>query len=73
MEEAKRATLVTVNLTADDGEVVSYAIPHSAGIRVKEGDIVKKGDMLTDGALYPQDVIRIRSVHAVYDLSLIHI
>ena len=67
MEEAKRATLVTVNLTADDGEVVSYAIPHSAGIRVKEGDIVKKGDMLTDGALYPQDVIRIRGVHAVYD------
>ena len=67
MEEAKRANLCALNITADDGEVVSYAIPFSAGIRVKDGDTVKKGQMLTDGALYPQDVLRVRGVHAVYD------
>ncbi|MCI5928113.1 MAG: DNA-directed RNA polymerase subunit beta', partial [Pseudoflavonifractor capillosus] len=67
VEEAKRATLLNVTITADDGEVVTYAIPNSAGIRVKDGDTVKKGDALTDGALYPQDVIRIRGVHAVYN------
>ena len=67
IEEAKRATLLNVTITADDGEVVTYAIPNSAGIRVKDGDTVKKGDALTDGALYPQDVIRIRGVHAVYN------
>ncbi len=67
LEEAKRATLVNVTITAPDGEVVSYALPHAAGIRVQDGDEVKKGDMLTEGALYPQDVIRIRGIHAVYD------
>ena len=67
LEEARRATLVNVTITADDGEVVTYALPHSAGIRVKDGDMVAKGDMLTDGALYPQDVLRVRGIHAVYD------
>ena len=67
LEEARRATLVNVTITADDGEVVTYALPHSAGIRVKDGDMVTKGDILTDGALYPQDVLRVRGIHAVYD------
>src|SRR5699024_8280039 len=30
MEEAKRATLCNDTITADDGEVVTYAIPYSA-------------------------------------------
>jgi len=67
VEEAKRATMANVTITADDGEVVTYTLPYAAGIRVKDGDTVQKGDMLTAGALYPQDVIRIRGIHAVYD------
>ncbi|MCC8123042.1 MAG: DNA-directed RNA polymerase subunit beta' [Oscillospiraceae bacterium] len=67
LEEGKRSALCTLTITADDGEVVSYSIPYNAGIRVKDGDTVEKGLALTDGALYPQDVIRIRGVHAVYD------
>ena len=38
-----------------------------AGLRVKDGDTVEKGFALTEGALYPQDVLRVRGVHAVYD------
>lgn len=67
MEDAKRGGMVTVTITADDGEVVSYPLPHNSGIRVKDGDTTHKGDMLTDGALYPADVLRIRGIHAVYD------
>ena len=67
MEEAKRATLCNVTITADDGEVVTYALPHSAGIRVKDGDKVVKGQELTDGALSPHDVLRIRGVDAVHN------
>ena len=67
MEEAKRSAMCNMTITADDGEVVSYALPYSGGIRVQNGDRVEKGFALTDGALYPQDVIRIRGVHAVYD------
>ena len=53
MEEAKRATLCNVTITADDGEVVTYALPYSAGLRVKDGDQVVKGQELTDGACLP--------------------
>ena len=67
LEEAKRATLCNVTITADDGEVVTYAIPHSAGIRVKAGDKVVKGQELTDGALSPHDVLRVRGVDAVHN------
>ncbi|MDD6160231.1 MAG: DNA-directed RNA polymerase subunit beta', partial [Oscillospiraceae bacterium] len=67
LEETKRATLCNVTITADDGEVVSYAIPYSAGIRVKNGDYVQKGVELTDGALSPHDVLRIRGVDAVHN------
>ncbi len=67
MEEAKRATLCNVTITADDGEVVTYTLPYSAGIRVKAGDTVTKGDMLTDGALSPHDVLRVRGVDAVHN------
>ncbi len=67
VEEGRRANMANVTITADDGEVVTYALPVNSGIRVKDGDTVEKGAMLTDGALYPQDVLRIRGVHAVYD------
>ena len=67
LEETKRTTLCNVTITADDGEVVTYALPYSAGIRVKDGDEVKKGQRLTDGALSPHDVLRIRGVDAVHN------
>ncbi len=67
IEEGKRSNMVNVTITADDGEVVTYALPVNSGIRVKDGDEVAKGTMLTDGALYPQDVLRVRGIHAVYD------
>ena len=66
LEEAKRNAICNVTITANDGEVVSYALPY-AGLRVKDGDTVEKGFALTEGALYPQDVLRVRGVHAVYD------
>ncbi|NLF34838.1 MAG: DNA-directed RNA polymerase subunit beta', partial [Clostridiales bacterium] len=65
IEETKRANVCSLTITADDGEVVSYSLPYSSGIRVKEGDTVEKGEELTDGALSPHDVLRIRGVAAV--------
>jgi DNA-directed RNA polymerase subunit beta' len=67
VEEAKRGGMCSVTITAPDGEVVTYALPYSAGIRVKDGDTVEKGVEITDGALYPQDVLRIRGVSAVHN------
>ena len=66
LEEAKRNSMCNVTITADDGEVVTYLLPY-AGLRVKDGDVIEKGFALNDGALYPQDVLRVRGIHAVYD------
>ncbi|MCI9549597.1 MAG: DNA-directed RNA polymerase subunit beta', partial [Oscillospiraceae bacterium] len=67
VEETKRTTLCNLTITADDGEVVTYAVPYSSGIRVKNGDRVTKGQRLTDGALSPHEVLRIRGVDAVHN------
>jgi DNA-directed RNA polymerase subunit beta' len=66
IEDAKRANILNVTITADDGEVVTYAIPANAGLRVTDGDTVTKGDMMTDGALSPHEVLRIRGTDAVH-------
>ena len=62
IEETKRNVMCNLTITADDGEVVTYALPYSAGIKVKHGDIVPKGEQLTEGALSPHEVLRIRGL-----------
>ena len=62
IEETKRNVMCNVTITADDGEVVTYALPYSSGIKVKEGELVEKGVELTEGVLSPHDVLRIRGL-----------
>ncbi|MBQ7345714.1 MAG: DNA-directed RNA polymerase subunit beta', partial [Oscillospiraceae bacterium] len=44
-----------------------YQVPYSVGLKVQHGKKVLKGEPITDGALYPQDVLRISGVEAVQD------
>ena len=67
IEETKRNIMCNVTITADDGEVVTYALPYAAGLRVKDGDVVAKGDQLTEGALSPHEVLRIRGLSACHN------
>ena len=62
IEETKRNVMCNLTITADDGEVVTYALPYSAGIKVKDGERVEKGFQLTEGALSPHEVLRIRGL-----------
>jgi len=65
LEETRKNSIIQITVTnPDDGEIKAYPVPYSAGIRVKDGDTVQKGDMLTDGALNPHDVMRIRGKDA---------
>ena len=59
--------MCNVTITANDGEVVTYALPYSAGLRVKDGDTVEKGFQLTEGALSPHEVLRIRGLSACHN------
>ena len=63
IEEAKKGVMYDISVIADDGETFVYTVPHSAGILVKAGDRVQKGQEITSGALNPHDVLRIRGVN----------
>ncbi len=56
-----------ITITADDGETKDYLVPFSVGLKVADGKYVEKGAPICDGALYPQDVLRISGTEAVQD------
>ncbi len=60
MEETHKGALMQITVTnPEDGDMRVYSVAHSSGIRVKEGDTVHRGDMLTSGALNPHDIMAI--------------
>jgi len=67
IDDTHRTALRNITITADDGEVKTYQVPYSVGLKVAHGKVVEKGQPITDGALYPQDVLRISGVEAVQD------
>ena len=63
IEETKKGALFAISImNEEEGETRVYTVPHSAGILVKAGDHVDKGQELTSGALNPHEVLRIRGV-----------
>ena len=67
IDDTHRTALRNITVTAEDGEVKTYQVPYSVGLKVSHGKTVQKGEPITDGALYPQDVLRISGVEAVQD------
>ena len=67
IDDTHRTALRNITITAEDGEVKVYQVPYSVGLKVSHGKTVLKGEPITDGALYPQDVLRISGVEAVQD------
>ncbi|MBE6978716.1 MAG: DNA-directed RNA polymerase subunit beta', partial [Ruminococcaceae bacterium] len=67
IDDTRRTALRNITVTAEDGEVKVYQVPYSVGLKVTHGKTVMKGEPITDGALYPQDVLRISGVEAVQD------
>ena len=67
IDDTHRTALRNITVTAEDGEVKVYQVPYSVGLKVQHGKEVQKGQPITDGALYPQDVLRISGVEAVQD------
>jgi len=60
IEETRKNAMISIVVSNEnDGEVRTYQTPYFSGIRIKNGDTVKAGDKLTEGALNPHDVMRI--------------
>ena len=53
-----------VIITSDD-DSKAYLIPFGSRLCVKEGDEVEAGDEITEGSIYPQDIMRIKGPEGV--------
>ncbi|MEN6471999.1 MAG: DNA-directed RNA polymerase subunit beta' [Clostridiaceae bacterium] len=60
-EGKKREVLIT----NEDGESDKYAITFGSKLAVKDGDYVEAGDVLTDGPINPNDILKIKGVKGV--------
>ncbi|MBQ9523461.1 MAG: DNA-directed RNA polymerase subunit beta' [Paludibacteraceae bacterium] len=56
-----------ISITSRLGEVKSYLIPLTKQILVQEGDYVRAGMALSDGAITPDDILAIQGPTAVQD------
>ncbi len=64
IEEIK--TTQNIVVTNDEtGEVENYMIPYNLKIRVQEGEQIEKGTRLTEGNIYPADILNILGTQAV--------
>ncbi len=54
-------------VTADDGEEFVAQVVFGSIERFVEGDRVKKGEQLTDGSLYPPEILKISGIKGVQD------
>ena len=48
-----------VEILSEDGYAQKYNIPFGSRILVQDGDVVEKGDQLTEGSLDPHDVLNV--------------
>lgn len=57
-----------ITITSHDGlNTVEYSVPYSKYVLVQDGDFVKAGDRLTEGAINPHDILRIKGPFAVQE------
>ena len=55
----------TLTLHTEEVDVREYPVPHSARLRVSDGDEVLAGDPLTEGSMNPKDLLQIKGVDTV--------
>ncbi|MBR6243091.1 MAG: DNA-directed RNA polymerase subunit beta', partial [Ruminococcus sp.] len=64
IEEIKTTRNIVVT-NDETGEVENYMIPYNFKIRVQEGEQIEKGTRLTEGNIYPADILNILGTEAV--------
>jgi DNA-directed RNA polymerase subunit beta' len=64
----KKREVVITNESAKDSK--EYLIPYGSRIKVIHGETVEAGDELTDGNVYPHDILKIKGLRGVQDYML---
>ncbi|WP_434797937.1 DNA-directed RNA polymerase subunit beta' [Terrisporobacter vanillatitrophus] len=61
-ETGKRKEIIVV---PNEGEKEVYSIAYNSRLRVKQGQMVKAGDPLTQGSINPHDIVRVQGIGGV--------
>ena len=65
IEKPKRGSRI-IAVTSLDGELKrEYSVPIGRHVLVQEGDLVRAGDRLTEGAINPHDILHIKGINEV--------
>ncbi|MCL1925249.1 MAG: DNA-directed RNA polymerase subunit beta' [Defluviitaleaceae bacterium] len=68
-EDVKTKRELTVT-NAENGETREYLIPFGSRLKVGNGQTIEVGEELTEGSIYPQDILAIRGLRSVQDYML---
>jgi len=63
----KREVIIT---NPQSGDVKEYLIPYGSRICVSGGQTVEAGDEITEGSIYPHDILKIKGLRGVQDYML---
>ena len=63
LENKKKREIVIEN--SEEKDAKPYLIPYGSRLKVSEGQVVEKGDELTEGSVNPHDILRIKNLSAV--------
>ena len=66
----ERDKIIHVIVKTDEGEEKDYTIPFGTGVIVKDGERVEPGTVLTNGSVYPQDILKTKGIKGVQDYIL---
>ena len=65
IDEVKTTKTIRIMSTDTNEELDNYPIPYNLKIRVQEGEVIEKGTRLTEGNIYPADILNILGAKAV--------
>ncbi|MCL2224334.1 MAG: DNA-directed RNA polymerase subunit beta' [Defluviitaleaceae bacterium] len=63
----KREVIITND---ESGEEKAYLIPYGSRIKVYTGQTIEPGEELTEGSVYPHDILKIKGLRGVQDYML---
>jgi len=66
-KDYKSKRRIGIRPASAEEETVEYLIPKGRHMAVQEGDFVRKGDPIIDGALVPHDILDVMGVEALAD------
>ncbi len=67
---AKTDKKTDIVITDDEGNSKAYPVSRDTRVKVQEGQVVEKGEEITEGSENPHDIVRILGVRAVQDYML---